>query len=135
MWGVSSRPLCGLAQRPALGAALIQRKTLSEHDKNTAFWLTVGSGLLFTLIGVLGSGVIASIYGEPDARPRPNSYASSSGESRSRWVGDSLARDEDVARYDVAVKEAMAVVEFCQQVIGSEALRFGCGGCHGTLGC
>ncbi len=32
----------------ALGAALIQRKTLSEQDKNTAFWLTVGSGVAFT---------------------------------------------------------------------------------------
>jgi len=53
----------------AIGAALIQRKTLSEADKSTAFWLTVASGIFFTVLGVLGSGVIASLYEEPDARP------------------------------------------------------------------
>jgi O-antigen/teichoic acid export membrane protein len=53
----------------ALGAALIQRKTLTEQDKNTAFWITVGSGVLFTGLGILLSGPIASLYGEPDAKP------------------------------------------------------------------
>jgi O-antigen/teichoic acid export membrane protein len=53
----------------ALGAALIQRKTLSEQDKNTAFWVTVGSGLAFTGLGILLAGPIASLYGEPDAEP------------------------------------------------------------------
>ena len=53
----------------ALGAALIQRKTLTEQDKNTAFWVTVGSGVVFTALGILLSGPIASLYGEPDARP------------------------------------------------------------------
>ncbi len=53
----------------ALGAALIQRKTLSEHDKNTAFWVTVASGLVFTVLGVLLSGPIAALYGQPEAKP------------------------------------------------------------------
>jgi O-antigen/teichoic acid export membrane protein len=53
----------------ALGAALIQRKTLTEKDKNTAFWITLGSGLGFTALGILLAGPIASLYGEPDAKP------------------------------------------------------------------
>ncbi len=53
----------------ALGAALIQRKTLTEKDKNTAFWITLGSGVAFTGLGILLAGPIASLYGEPDAKP------------------------------------------------------------------
>jgi len=53
----------------ALGAALIQRKNLSEDDRNTAFWVTVASGIAFTGLGVLLAGPIASLYGEPDAKP------------------------------------------------------------------
>jgi O-antigen/teichoic acid export membrane protein len=53
----------------ALGAALIQRKTLSEVDRDTAFWVTAASGVVFTIIGVAFSGPIASLYGEPDAQP------------------------------------------------------------------
>jgi O-antigen/teichoic acid export membrane protein len=53
----------------ALGAALIQRKDLSRHDRDTAFWITIGSGVLFTLIGVALSGPIAALYGEPSAQP------------------------------------------------------------------
>jgi O-antigen/teichoic acid export membrane protein len=53
----------------ALGAALIQRRTLSDDDKNTAFWVTLGSGVLFTALGVALSGPIAALYGQPEARP------------------------------------------------------------------
>jgi O-antigen/teichoic acid export membrane protein len=53
----------------ALGAALLQRKTLTEHDRNTAFWVMVASGTLFTAAGVALSGPIASLYGDPDAKP------------------------------------------------------------------
>jgi O-antigen/teichoic acid export membrane protein len=53
----------------ALGAALIQRKTLTELDRTTAFWVTLGSGVLFTVIGVLLSGPVAALYGQPDAQP------------------------------------------------------------------
>ena len=53
----------------ALGAALLQRKTLSEHDRSTAFWVMVASGTLFTIAGVLLSGPIASLYGDQDAEP------------------------------------------------------------------
>jgi O-antigen/teichoic acid export membrane protein len=53
----------------ALGAALIQRKTLSAVDRDTAFWITVASGIVFTALGVLLAGPIAALYGEPDAEP------------------------------------------------------------------
>jgi O-antigen/teichoic acid export membrane protein len=53
----------------ALGAALIQRPTLSEVDRDTAFWVTAGSGVLFALIGVALSGPLASFYGDADAQP------------------------------------------------------------------
>jgi len=53
----------------ALGAALLQRKTLTELDRSTAFWVTTASGVLFTVLGIALSGPVASLYGEPDAQP------------------------------------------------------------------
>ena len=53
----------------ALGAALIQRKTLSALDRDTAFWVTAASGVLFTILGVALAGPLAALYGEPSAKP------------------------------------------------------------------
>jgi O-antigen/teichoic acid export membrane protein len=53
----------------ALGAALIQRKNLSAVDRDTAFWVTAASGVLFTILGIVFAGPIASLYGEPTAEP------------------------------------------------------------------
>lgn len=53
----------------ALGAALIQRKHLSAVDRDTAFWITLGAGAVFTVAGVLFAGPISVLYGEPDAEP------------------------------------------------------------------
>jgi O-antigen/teichoic acid export membrane protein len=53
----------------ALGAALVQRPTLSRGDRSTAFWTSVGVGSVFTALGVLASGPIAAFYGEPSLRP------------------------------------------------------------------
>jgi O-antigen/teichoic acid export membrane protein len=52
----------------ALGAALVQRKTLTEDDRSTAFWVTLGSGVLFTGLGVALAGPLSHLYGEPDTR-------------------------------------------------------------------
>lgn len=52
-----------------LGAALVQAKELDEDDRCTAFWTTVGSGVVFTAAAVLLAGPIASFYGEPDVEP------------------------------------------------------------------
>jgi O-antigen/teichoic acid export membrane protein len=53
----------------ALGAALVQRDTLTDSDRATAFWTSVGAGVVFTLIGLAASGPLASFYDEPDVKP------------------------------------------------------------------
>ncbi|MGH2840340.1 MAG: lipopolysaccharide biosynthesis protein [Solirubrobacteraceae bacterium] len=53
----------------ALGAAIVQAKHLSEDDRCTAFWIAVFSGVLFTIVGVLISGPVASLYGQPHMQP------------------------------------------------------------------
>jgi O-antigen/teichoic acid export membrane protein len=53
----------------ALDAALIQRRTLTEDDRSTAFWLNVGVGLCLTVAGIALAGPIASLYGEPEVEP------------------------------------------------------------------
>lgn len=47
-----------------LGAALVQRRNLTEDDRCTAFWTTLGAGLVFTWLAALSSPLIASFYGE-----------------------------------------------------------------------
>src|SRR5687768_14778786 len=37
----------------AFGAALVQRKSITDADRNTAFWITMFSGVLFTILGVI----------------------------------------------------------------------------------
>lgn len=52
-----------------LGAALVQRRELSERDRSTAFWLTAGAGLVLCGLGVAASGLVAAFYDEPDLQP------------------------------------------------------------------
>jgi O-antigen/teichoic acid export membrane protein len=53
----------------ALGAALVQRPELSDDDRSTAFWVSVGAGLFFTLVGIAAAGPLAGFYGTPAVRP------------------------------------------------------------------
>lgn len=53
----------------ALGAALVQRRNLTEKDKSTVFWTSLVAGVVFTVIGVACSGLVADFYGEPDVKP------------------------------------------------------------------
>ena len=54
----------------AMGAALIQRKELSEVDRDTAFWVTLGERRpVHVRSASLLAGPVASLYGEPDAKP------------------------------------------------------------------
>lgn len=53
----------------ALGAALIQRKELSQDDRSTVFWLSVGVGVVMTVLGVLLAGPVAAFFGEPRVEP------------------------------------------------------------------
>jgi PST family polysaccharide transporter len=50
---------------PSLGAALVQRAALTEADRSTVFWVTLGIGLLCTLVGIAVSGLVASFFGQP----------------------------------------------------------------------
>lgn len=52
-----------------LGAALVQRESLSEADKCTVFWTNVALGLALTLGGIALSGPIAAWFGEPSVQP------------------------------------------------------------------
>ena len=47
-----------------LGTALVQRRELSERDRSTVFWTSLGAGLLFTVLGILAAGPIAKFYGQ-----------------------------------------------------------------------
>jgi O-antigen/teichoic acid export membrane protein len=53
----------------ALGAALVQRAELSDEDRSTAFWVSAGAGLFFTVAGIAAAGPLASFYGTPAVRP------------------------------------------------------------------
>jgi O-antigen/teichoic acid export membrane protein len=53
----------------AFGAALVQRKTLTDDDRCTAFWITLGCGVVFTIAGFLLASSVASLYGQPDVGP------------------------------------------------------------------
>jgi O-antigen/teichoic acid export membrane protein len=48
-----------------LGAALIQRTTITERDRSTVFWTGLAFGAVLTVGGILLSGPISSFYGEP----------------------------------------------------------------------
>jgi O-antigen/teichoic acid export membrane protein len=52
-----------------LGTALIQRPTLTEEQRSTAFWATVGIGLALTLGTAAAAGLIARAYHEPAVEP------------------------------------------------------------------
>ena len=53
----------------ALGAALVQRKTLSEDDRSTAFWISTGVGAVCTALGIGLSGLLADLYGDHAVQP------------------------------------------------------------------
>lgn len=53
----------------ALGAALVQRRELSEADRSTVFWVSAAVGVVFTLVGVGVSYPLAAFFGEPAVQP------------------------------------------------------------------
>lgn len=54
---------------PSLGAALIQREEITEHDRSTIFWTTTAIGLTFTALGVGLSGLVGQFFGRPQVGP------------------------------------------------------------------
>ena len=53
----------------SLGAALVQRTTLTERDRSTVFWVSVGAGAVCTVIGIAVAGLVADFYREPAVKP------------------------------------------------------------------
>lgn len=46
-------------------AALVQRSTIAEQDRSTAFWTSAGVGLLLTVAGIGLAKPVADFFGEP----------------------------------------------------------------------
>ena len=53
----------------AFGAALVQRKTLTDDDRCTAFWITLGCGWCSPSRVSCFSSSVAALYGQPDVGP------------------------------------------------------------------
>ena len=53
----------------ALGSAIVQRRTLTEADRSTAFWMGLATGAVLALAGIASAGAVASFYGEPRVGP------------------------------------------------------------------
>lgn len=53
----------------SMGAALVQRREITETDRSTVFWTSAFIGTLLTLIGVAVSGPLAAFYGQPAVQP------------------------------------------------------------------
>jgi len=53
----------------ALGAALVQRGRISELDRSTAFWTSLGVGLTLTLVGIAVSPLVADFFSNPAVGP------------------------------------------------------------------
>jgi O-antigen/teichoic acid export membrane protein len=52
-----------------LGAALVQRPSISEADRSTVFWANVATGALLTVSGLLLAGPFARFFHQPQVRP------------------------------------------------------------------
>jgi O-antigen/teichoic acid export membrane protein len=52
-----------------LGAALVQRRTLSGIDCSTAFWASVGAGITLSVAGFFAAPLIADFYGNHAVSP------------------------------------------------------------------
>jgi PST family polysaccharide transporter len=52
-----------------LGDALIQRKSVSRSQIDTAFWVAVGTGLVLTVVGIVLAGPISALLDQPDLAP------------------------------------------------------------------
>jgi O-antigen/teichoic acid export membrane protein len=53
----------------AVSSAIVQRRDLSELDRSTAFWMTLGAGGALTALGLATSGLVADFFGEPRVGP------------------------------------------------------------------
>jgi len=61
--------LAGILTDLSLGAALVQRKTLTERDRSTVFWTTAAGGIVVSLAGVALSPLVADFFSNPRVAP------------------------------------------------------------------
>lgn len=52
-----------------IGASIVQRSTLTEKDRSTAFWSNAGLGFALTLVGIGLSWPLADLYDQPEVQP------------------------------------------------------------------
>ena len=52
-----------------LGAGLVQRKTITEEDRSTVFWISAAVGVLLVACGIALAGPLADFFHQPDVRP------------------------------------------------------------------
>jgi O-antigen/teichoic acid export membrane protein len=53
----------------SLGAALIQRRSITESDRSTAFWTTVAAGTVCSAGGVAAAPLVGRFFSTPDLAP------------------------------------------------------------------
>jgi O-antigen/teichoic acid export membrane protein len=61
--------LAGILTDLSLGAALIQRKSLTELDRSTVFWTTAAGGVAMSLVGIALSPLVADFFSRPRVAP------------------------------------------------------------------
>jgi O-antigen/teichoic acid export membrane protein len=54
-----------LVADPWLGAAIVQRERITEEDRSTVFWMSVGIGTLSAVVSIALSGAVANFFGQP----------------------------------------------------------------------
>ena len=108
----------------ALGAALVQRRHLTELDRSTVFWTSTAVGLAFTTIGILMSWPVAAFFGEPQVQPL---LAAMSGSFVLTALGTTqkalLTRDLDFKRLELRLIGAT----LASAVLGVTAAALGAG--------
>jgi O-antigen/teichoic acid export membrane protein len=53
----------------AFSAALIQRRRLTEEDRSTIFWTQLVGGIIWTLVGIALSPLVADFFNQPEVAP------------------------------------------------------------------
>lgn len=52
-----------------LGAALVQRRTLNDGDRSTAFWTSLAAGVTLSALGVAAAPLVGRFYGDDAVTP------------------------------------------------------------------
>ena len=58
--------LVSIVADPWLGAAIVQRTRITERDRSTIFWMSVGLGVGTTTVSILLAPAVASFFGQPE---------------------------------------------------------------------